>query len=92
MQSNEVDGDRAELGRQVLGLVREIADRGAASRDPAVVGYAIQELTQVLYERTGNEKRMFEPVPSNQIPGLNSLAEELNFVNGCLKAMCGRGV
>lgn len=61
----------------------EIAGRGANSEDPQQIGYALQELTQVLFERTGQEDRLFEPVPPGRIGGLSKLYEELAFVSCC---------
>ena len=75
--------DNNELARQCLRLISEIASRGARSQDPGQIGYALQELTQVLLERTGQADRLFEPVPADQIGGLSKLYEELDFVNGC---------
>ena len=75
--------DKKELARRCLSLISEIAGRGARSRDPELIGYALQELTQVLYERTGQDDRVFEPVPPDQLRGLSKLYEELDFVNGC---------
>jgi len=54
--------DQVELARKCLGLIRDIADRGASSWDPELVGYALEELSQALLERTGCEDRLFEPV------------------------------
>src|ERR1019366_1618653 len=48
-----------EQAKQCLRLIRDIADRGASSWDPRNVGYTLQELSQVLLERTGNEDRVF---------------------------------
>jgi len=78
-----VRGDKKELARRCLSLISEIAGRGARSRDPEQIGYALQELTQVLLERTGQKDRVFEPVPPDQLRGLSKLYEELDFVNGC---------
>jgi hypothetical protein len=66
-----------ELGRRCLALIRDIAERGASSWDPEQVGYAIQELSQVLLERLGGEDRMFEPVSAGQLTELAQLHEEL---------------
>jgi hypothetical protein len=63
-------------------MIRDIAARGALSSDPEHVGYALQELTQVLLERTGSEDRYFEPIPATLIEGLDKLREELDFVDG----------
>jgi hypothetical protein len=75
--------DNNELARQCLRLISEIASRGARSPDSGQIGYALQELTQVLFERTGRDERVFEPVPAGQIGGLSNLYEELDLVN-CL--------
>jgi len=75
--------DKKEMARRCLSLISEIAGRGARSRDPEQIGYALQELTQVLFERTGQDDRVFEPIPADQISGLTKLYEELDFVNGC---------
>ena len=42
-----------ELAQKCLIAIRDIADRAVHSLDPKQMGYAIQELTQVLVERTG---------------------------------------
>ena len=78
-----VRADKKEMARRCLSLISEIASRGARSRDPEQIGYALQELTQVLLERTGQDDRVFEPIPADQIKGLAKLYEELDFVNGC---------
>jgi hypothetical protein len=59
-------GASVDLARKCLALIRDIAEWGALSWDPADVGYALQELSQVLLERTGTEDRVFEPVPANE--------------------------
>jgi len=72
-----------ELAQKCLIAIRDIADRAVRSLDPEVMGYAIQELTQVLLERTGNDERLFEPVSVVQINDLPKLYAELDFVDGC---------
>jgi len=69
--------------RKCLALIEQIAARGASSLDPAHVGYALQELSQVLIERTGDQRRRFEPIPADQIAGLPALLKELEFVDWC---------
>ena len=69
--------------RKCLSLIEQIAGRGASSPDPAHIGYALQELTQVLIERTGDQRRLFEPIPADQISGLPALLKELEFVDWC---------
>ena len=71
-----------ELAQKCLIAIRDIADRAVRSLDPEVMGYAIQELTQVLLERTGNDERLFEPVSVEQINDLPKLYAELDFVDG----------
>jgi hypothetical protein len=72
-----------ELAQKCLIAIRDIADRGVRSLDPEQMGYALQELTQVLVERTGNDERLFEPVSVEQINDLPKLYAELEFVDGC---------
>ena len=79
--------DPNDLARRCLKLVSEIADRGANSADPDQIGYALQELTQVLFERTGKHDRVFEPIPPAQITNLEQLHEELDFINSCSQSM-----
>jgi len=75
--------DRIELARKCLRLIGRIAERGARSRNPANVGYVIQELSQVLLERTGAQDRIFEPVDADQLQDLTRLYGELDFVDVC---------
>ena len=72
-----------EQARKCLALIEQIAARGASSPDPAHVGYALQELSQVLIERTGDQRRLFVPVSADQITGLPALMKELEFVDWC---------
>jgi hypothetical protein len=76
-----------ELAQKCLIAIRDIADRAVHSLDPKQMGYAIQELTQVLVERTGNDKRLFEPVSVEQLNDLPKLYAELDFVDGCSQDM-----
>jgi len=55
----QLNGANPTLGQKCLGLIRDIAECGAASSDPSQVGYAIQELRQVLSERPGSDERVF---------------------------------
>ena len=77
--------NKIETARHCLRLIRDIADRGAASSDPANVGYALQELRQVVVESAGAKDRLFEPVPAND---LEPLLTELQFVDDSLQDMC----
>jgi hypothetical protein len=76
-----------ESAQRCLIAIRDIADRGVRSLDPEHMGYALEELSQVLFERTGNEERFFEPISANQIKGLAKLYAELDFVDGCSQDM-----
>jgi hypothetical protein len=79
-----MDGERRiEMARKCLRLISRIATRGACAGSPADVGYALEELSQVLFERTGSEERRFEPVAADQIGDLSRLHEELDFVDSC---------
>ncbi len=78
---NPSNSRRVEEAKHCLRLIRDIAARGASSWNPERVGYALQELTQVLLERTGIEERVFEPVPAGELGDLSKLIEELEFVN-----------
>jgi hypothetical protein len=82
-----VEHDNTELARRCLALIRNIAERGASSWDPAQVGYALQELSQVLLERLGWEDRLFEPVSAREITDLAQLYEELSWVDHFSRAM-----
>jgi hypothetical protein len=81
------DSCNVEEAKQCLRLIRDIADRGANSWSPEHVGYALQELSQVLLERTGVEDRVFEPVMAGQLENLSKLREELEFVNAGSESM-----
>ena len=81
MQQSERSSINVETARKWLGLIRDIAERGALSWDPDDVGYALQELSQVLLERTGTQDRIFEPVPAGEIEDLAALYAELDFVD-----------
>ena len=78
-----------ELAKECLALISRIAARSACSQNPAHIGYALQELTQVLLERTGCEERLCEPVPADQIPNLQWLHSELDFVETAAIGMAG---
>ena len=81
---------RIELAKKCLALISDIAARGAHSLDPEHIGYALQELTQVLFERTGNQERLFEPVDADQIGDLPWLHSELDFVDSSSQDMAAR--
>ena len=73
--------DRIELAKKCLRLIAQIAERCARSQNPEVIGYALQELSQVLLERTGTRDTIFEPVRADQIDDLTWLYGELDFVD-----------
>jgi hypothetical protein len=83
--------DRVEMARQCLRLIRDVAERCASASDPANVGYGVQELSQVLFERTGSEDRVFEPVDANQIGDLPKLYSELQWIDGFSQDLCAMG-
>jgi hypothetical protein len=76
-----------KLARKCLELIRDIADRGRSSWDPGVVCWALQELSQVLLERTGTQERYFEPEGSLGTDDLKHLYEELDFVDSASQSM-----
>jgi hypothetical protein len=80
--------NQIETARHCLRLIGDIADRGAASSGPANVGYALQELRQVVAEGAGAKDRLFEPVPANEIVDLEPLLTELQFVDDSLQEIC----
>ena len=88
MQSPRRGATNVELARKCLCLIRDIADRGASSWDPEAVGYALQEISQVLLERIGTEDRMFEPVPAGEIRDLAALYVELQWVDAGSQGLC----
>src|SRR5260370_39113017 len=75
--------DRIELAKKCLRLIGRIAERCAGSQNPAIIGYALQELSQVLLERTGTQETEFEPVDDDQHHDLTRLCGELDFVDVC---------
>ena len=83
--SNVAVEAKVKLARMCLALIRDIAARGACAEDPRHVGYALEEISQVLLERTGTQVRRFEAVPAGHIAGLEALHEELDFVDKCLQ-------
>ena len=64
---------RIKLAKKCLAIISRIAARGARSPNPGHIGYAIEELSQVLFERIGCDDRLFEPVPADQIRDLEKL-------------------
>ncbi len=84
--------DKIQLAKKCLTLIASIADRGARSENSELIGYALQELTQVLLERTGTEDRLLEPVPAEKIDGLHLLYEELEFVEAGSEGLAARSV
>ena len=75
--------DRIELAKKCLRLIGKIAERGARSQNPANIGYVLQELSQVILERTGTQERVFEPVDADELHDLTRLYGELDFVDVC---------
>jgi hypothetical protein len=75
------------LAKKCLALIRDIAARGASSQNPDNVGYALQELSQVLFERTGSHERAFEPISAELLVELRNLHEELALVDSFSQSM-----
>ena len=70
-----------ELATRCLSIIRDIADRGANSCNPEHVGYALQELSQMLFCKTGAKFRAFEPAPADEIQGLEDLLSDLELMD-----------
>jgi hypothetical protein len=68
--------------RKCLKLIRDIAERGASARDVGQVVYALQELSQVLFERVGGDARVFHVESPADLEDLSHLYKELLFVSG----------
>jgi hypothetical protein len=88
MQELKDNHRNVDMARKCLRLIRDIADRGASSWDPGDIGYALQELSQVLLERTGMQERVFEPMAAGELRDLSALHAELEFVEGCSQELC----
>lgn len=87
--TQEVAATRMENAKKCLAWMARIAAQGACSEDPQHVGYVLEELSQVLFEQSGSEDRVFEPIPANQIRNLERLLEELELVNAFSSDMAG---
>src|SRR4051794_32287229 len=75
------------LARKALALIRDIAGRGAISPNPEHVGYALQEISQVLVERTGSDEILFEPISAALIEDLEKLLDKLELVDAVSRDM-----
>jgi len=84
---SSTSANNIELAKRCLALISDIAGRGACSQSPEDIGYALQELTQVLVERTGSEDRLFEPIPADEIHDLPQLHKELALVDSFSQGM-----
>ena len=91
MENGNTVNTNLDLAKKCLALISKIAARGAVAQNPEHVGYALQELSQVLFERTGSEDRAFEPVAADDLHNLDQTLLELKFVNGCAQDMAGGG-
>ena len=75
-------GQRVDLARRCLVLIRRIAAYGAISEKPDVVSYALHELRQALRERVGREDdRLFDHLASYRTCDLAGLLQELGQVD-----------
>jgi hypothetical protein len=88
MPKPKTNGLNIEMARKCLGLIRDIAERGASSWDTNVVGYALQELSQVLLERTGEQERVFEVAPCEELGDMSALYTELQWVDHSCQEFC----
>jgi hypothetical protein len=82
-ESANVAESNLAQAKRCLALIGYIAARAAISENPDHVGYALQELSQVLLERTGTERICFE----DQIGGLEVFQEELDWVDCSSQSM-----
>jgi len=78
---------KIQLAGKCLTIIGNMARRAVRSQDPGHMGYVLQELSQVLLERTGCEERLFEPVSVDEIGDLAALYEELDFADGGSQSM-----
>lgn len=78
--TNDAVASKRRIAKQCLYLVRDIVTRAAASGDPETIGYALAELSQVFFERTGSEEPYFKFVAAEGIDDLEKLREELTWV------------
>jgi hypothetical protein len=90
MEASLTSEARIELAKKCLRLIGRIAERCARSQNPEIIGYALQELSQVLLERTGTQDRVFEPVDADQLHDLSRLHTELDWVDGSLSDLMSR--
>jgi hypothetical protein len=79
--------NRVELARRCLALISNIANRGVSSENSANVGFALEELSQVLFERTGSEEVRFLPLPAEQISDLDVLFEDLSIIESTSQSL-----
>lgn len=87
LQAIPTGHERTELARKCLQRISTIAERGAASRDPMNVGSALQELSQILFERTGRQDIIFDPVSAENLESLETLLDELDFADSCSQSL-----
>jgi hypothetical protein len=76
-----------ELAKRCLELIRDIAERGASARDEEHIAYALQELSQVLFERIDGDARVFQVQSAADLEDLSHLYQELLFVDGASEDM-----
>ncbi len=80
---------RIALAKKCLVLISWIASEGARSNNPEHIGFALQELSQILFERTGNLDRIFPAISADEITDLNTLYAMLDVVAGFTEDMVG---
>jgi hypothetical protein len=78
---------RVELARRCLGLIRDIADRGACAWDAEEAIYALMELRQVLSDPTGEEEQTIETRSAEEVSDAEDLYRELFFADCACRDM-----
>ncbi|MFN7992745.1 MAG: hypothetical protein U0Q18_04050 [Bryobacteraceae bacterium] len=80
----------AGLARHCLMLIRSVATQGIISPNSEIVEYALQELSQVLVERTGIEEFVFDLVDSDEIRDLAFYLDRLYHLAQSSRALAYR--
>jgi hypothetical protein len=69
--------DSTELARKCLRLIRDIAHAGSCAQSPNDVGTALEDVSQIIFERTGIKGQFFAPTSPDCIPDLHTLYDQL---------------
>jgi hypothetical protein len=81
-----------EMAKQCLELIARIAARGAYAHNQEHFIYALQELRQVLLERSGSDERIFDPERLPPMDELRYLRGELAFMDSCSQELGRRSL